>query len=256
MYFYLWNGSSLDTPFVIEDEANNINFGQTERFYDALETFSDNTIISGIGNLKPRSFDFDLIYTAGTDETAWNSKRSTLLKMMALPKWEELFLYSKDTDNLVRRARIYPKGISNESYDNLRISNSINYSFLMETAYFEAVNESSVTINIADTNESSTTLTISGETAVSPVITFTTATAFNEFSLKLGSGYGFILDSNFSSGDIIEIDCRTGIIQVNAIEVSGIMTFGSFFKLQVGDNKIYIIADVCEVVINYYERYL
>jgi len=246
---------NLDTNVV------SIDISGISRNYELVNLFADGADVRGFGFLDSRTFSFrkkHRIESGTASGTAWNDTRDTINKWIATPESNELNLYVENTDGTeTYKTRIWPISSGNETWDNLKITNQIDYTFALVTGVFENDTATQETDTISDTGLHVMNFTVTGNREVPPIIKFTPSADFTLFQVQLNSDYGFRLESNFNSGDQIVYNCSTGVVTVAGLEVPNIQTAGSVFTLTPGSVTLNIYATSCAAdafIVEYNER--
>jgi len=136
------------------------------------------------------------------------------------------------------------------------MTDDITFSFQMETAYFQNIDDTSSTLSPASTAMETLSVTNSGILSTPPIITFTPSVAFTLLQVEIASGYGFRLESSFNAGQEIIFDCQTGIVTIQGEEVTGIQTGGSSFSLPSGTSTLNIYACQGALEVSWFERFI
>ena len=167
-------------------------------------------------------------------------------------------------DTFLGRMRVYgfPKG--GEGWDNVHISNNVEFSLLSPSPYFESTTLTIAGITSTGYNEFSTFVNIKGRrvTALYELTLSTSSSSITFFQVKTAEDYGFRVDRQGVAGDVFLVDTSNSNL---TFTYNGNEELGRFdpvsspFTLERGINNLNIVASETTsagLKIKYYERRL
>jgi hypothetical protein len=257
MAYYYFQIDGESTTFDIDTEAINFQLPDVERNIEKVDLFTDGSFIKGNSNFLSGEITFSKKITQSeNDYTTWGALRNAVMRWLSLPKYKVLYFYIVDTLGASYRQRVYPISKGGESYTSIRISDECSFTFQMEKGYFEKFATTSRVKTLTTTTLELMSVNNAGALRVSPLFTFIPTANFNLFQIELAEGYGFRLETSFYIDDEITYDCATGIATINSSEITGILSYGSIFDLEPGNNTLYIYATTGALTVSYNERYI
>lgn len=254
-YFYFQVDGEVD-QLILDTNAIEMNLPGISRNYEKIELFNNTAYITGSGNFKSSELTFTARYRKGTYNTAWNDLRYAITRWIGITKRKALYFYIVDSNGDTFRTRVYPQSYGTESYRTINISNDISFSFFMKDGYYEKVTASSTTTTLTGTTVETLNVTNNGLLPVPPLIEFTPSATATQLQVTTNEGYGFKIEGSWSSGTIIQYDCKTSNVYINGNITAGLQTAGSVFTLEPGTSTLYIYAQAGDFEVSINERYI
>jgi len=260
MAYYYFKIDGEAQTLDIDTEAISINFPSPARSWEKIDLANNSAYIRGDGSFITSEISFMKKFTQNastTATTAWNSFRAAIMRWLSVSRYKTLYFYIVSGDGDTLRARVVPSKSSGESYRSLNISSEITMTFIMVDGFFEKVTATTTTKTLISSTLETQVVNNLGVISTPPIFTLTLTATCDLFQVQLGEDYGFRLEfSTWSSGNVISYNCRNGVLTVNGNIETGLLTAGSVFNLEPGNNTLYIYAAQGSLDISINERYL
>lgn len=254
-YFYFQVDGESD-QLILDTTAIDLNLPGITRNYEKKELFNNSAYISGDGNFQSGQLTFSAKYRKGTYSVAWNALRYAVAKWAGLPKSKSLYFYIVDATGDIYKTRVYPTGTNGESYSTLGISSNVSFTFIMRDGYYERQTATTETKTLISSTLEIMTITNDGLLAVPPLIELTPTDTTTQLQVQLAEGYGFKIEGSWSSGTVIQFDCKTGKVFIDGNETTGLQSAGSVFSLAPGSNTLYIYGQAGNFEVSFNERFI
>jgi len=256
MSYYYFQIDGESDQLVLDTTAIDMTLPDISRAFEKIELFNNSAYITGDGNFRSGELSFTARYRKGTDNTAWNTLRYAVARWIGLPRTKSLYFYIVDSDGTTFRTRVYPAGYNGESYRTLGISGDVTFRFIMRDGYYEKQTATTTSQTLTTDTLELMTVTNSGLLPAPPLIEYVPSTTATQLQVSIAEGYGFQLTGSWSSGTVLQYDCKTGKAYVDGNETTGLLASGSIFTLAPGSNTLYIYADEGEIEVSINERYI
>lgn len=259
VHYYLQADGSSDT-LDIDTTFLNVIFPNPSRSWEKVELANNRAWYKGDGSFIP-----DQISVVGrfrknmstTALTAWNTYRAEIMRWLAVSRYKKLYFYIVSGDGVTLRAEVIPSGANGESYKSLYVSTDVTLVFYMVDGFFERTTATTTQKILTTTTLETQVVTNNGVISSPPILTLTLTSSCSLFQVQLGEDYGFRLEyTSWISGDVISYNCKNGALTVNGNIETGLLTSGSIFDLEPGDNTLYIYGAAGTLDISINERYL
>lgn len=260
MAYYYFKVDGEASTLDIDTEAIEVILPAPSRSYEKVDLANNTAYIRGDGSFIASTISFVKRFTKKSSESsthAWNSLRAAVMRWLSVSRYKTLYFYIVDGDGNTLRARVVPSGASGESYRSLNASSEITMNFLMVDGFFERTTASTTSKLLISSTLETQVVTNNGVIAAPPILTLTLTDICDLFQVQLGEDYGFRLEyTTWASGDVISYNCKNGVLTVNGNIETGLLTNGSIFNLEPGDNTLYIYGAPGTLDISINERYL
>lgn len=260
MAYYYFKVDGEASTLDIDTEAIEVILPSPSRSWEKVDLANNSAYIRGDGSFIASEISFVKRFKkvdSSTATHAWHSLRAAVMRWLSVSRYKTLYFYIVDGDGNTLRARVVPSAASGESYRSLNISNDMTMTFIMVDGYFERTTATTTTKLLISTTLETQVVTNNGVIAAPPTLTLTLTDTCDLFQVQLGEDYGFRLEyTSWVSGDVLSYNCRNNTLTVNGNIETGLLTAGSPFNLEPGDNTLYIYGAPGSLDISINERYL
>lgn len=236
--------SSGNTLYTFGKGVNIEGYPLGKRIGEEEIAYQNGTIITSDKKLKSRLITLSGILNktqAGVDITTSAAFEAELEALLKAVNNEDMQLYGYKSNKYINLDCL-------EDFDHEWIyANKLGFIeliFIASDPHWYYKNETTDN-NTVDESPEEFTVTNGGDIAVFPVITFTCGAGSDISKIKIsndddaGKYFEYEPASNLGSGDIVEVDCKEGTVELNGSDDMAHFNDGSaFLKLVSGDNDI------------------
>jgi hypothetical protein len=243
-YFYI---TDLTTTIALDDTVSELILGGNKRSFNVVEYAGSNGgILKGNGNYSPKTFKVSRReYAVGTNETAWNSRRSLFMQMVTKAYYIPIYLYVQYTEYaIVMRTRIYCTDIPEDKYKYIKVSDIRSFTFVSPDGFYEDVAVTTVTEAITTGAEQAVEVVNYGNIDCPMICKFTPTGNETIFQVLIYNNYGFRLEGSFTAGIQITYNTETGAMTIggSVVNAKQYLTQGNVFEIPTGTSNIYVGA--------------